>query len=219
MIITSKKPIIEMLDGLKGREKVFLAGCALCATTCRTGGQKQVDETAVILEKEGKKITGSVVLEPACSVLEVKRLYRKMNKEIEDSDIVLSLACGGGTQAIAEVIKTKEIYPANNTLFQGEISELSLKRAKFDQKCSLCGDCVLGLTNGICPVTCCPKELVNGPCGGVKNGKCETDKNLDCAWLLIYERLKEFGRLKDLKTIKAPKDHSKNRKPRDLVIK
>jgi len=144
---------------------------------------------------------------------------RKYGKEIEASDVMLSFTCGGGTQALVDVIKTKEVMPGNNTLFQGEITKQTIQEAHFSQKCSLCGDCMLSETGGICPVTLCPKGLLNGPCGGIKNGKCEVDSELDCVWLLIYDRLKKLGRLKGIKKRFPPKDHSKNKKPQNLSLK
>jgi len=219
MIITRQKSLSDILECLKPHKKIFLVGCTLCATTCKTGGEDQIKEMEKILQKEGKTVTGWAVLDPACSLLEVKRLYRKKGNEIDDADAILSLACGGGTQALTEIIKRKEVYPGNDTLFQGEITEASLRNIKFEQKCSLCGECVLAITGNLCPVTRCPKGLLNGPCGGVKDGKCEVDKELDCVWVLIYERLKELGRIKSMKEIRPPKDYSKNRSPQDLNVK
>ncbi|MFH1552085.1 MAG: methylenetetrahydrofolate reductase C-terminal domain-containing protein [Candidatus Omnitrophota bacterium] len=219
MIITRQKAFRDILEAIKGSKKVFLVGCTLCATTCKTGGEDQIKEMEEALRKEGKTVTGWAVLDPVCNLLEVKRLYRKRGKEIDDADAILSFACGGGTQAIVDIIPAKEVFPGNDTLFQGEITAQSLKKAQFDQKCSLCGECILVQTGGICPVTRCPKELINGPCGGVKKGKCEVDNELDCVWTLIYDRLKELGRLSEMKKVRAPRDHGKNRKPQNLVIK
>lgn len=219
MIITRRKDFKEILSFLKDAKQVFLLGCALCATTCKTGGENELKDMQKALEKEGKRVTGSAVLDPACSLLEVKRLYRGAREEIDESEGIVSLACGGGNQAVSEIIKDKEIFPANDTLFQGEITSLTLKESRFDQKCSLCGECVLAETGAICPTTRCSKGLVNGPCGGVKNGKCEVDARVDCAWLLIYEKLKRMGRLDTMKRIKPPKDHSKAKKPQNLIVK
>jgi len=216
MIITRQKPLSEVFDYIKKAKKVFLIGCNLCATVCKTGGEDQVKDMEKRLKENGKTVTGWAVLDPACNLLEIKRLYRKNSKEIDSADAILSLSCGGGTQAIIEIIKEKEVFPVNDTLFQGEITKLTLQKAQFDQKCSLCGDCMLAATGGICPVTRCAKGLVNGPCGGVKNGKCEVNNELDCAWILIYERLKKLGRLDEMKKIRSSKDYSKNVSPQKL---
>ncbi|MBU0570628.1 MAG: methylenetetrahydrofolate reductase C-terminal domain-containing protein [Candidatus Omnitrophica bacterium] len=218
MIITKQKPIEEILAAIKDAGKVFLAGCSLCATTCRTGGEKELKKLEKLLKANNKEVTGSVVLDPACNMLEVKRFCRKYRAVIDESDAVLSLACGGGTQAVSEALEGVRVYPGNNTLFQGEITKLTLQGGRFEQRCSLCGDCMLGETGGICPVTCCPKALLNGPCGGAKDGKCEIDKNMNCAWLLIYKNLKERGAISNMKTIHEPKDHSVNSNPQSLDI-
>ncbi|MDD3088885.1 MAG: methylenetetrahydrofolate reductase C-terminal domain-containing protein [Candidatus Omnitrophica bacterium] len=217
MIITKHKPFAEILSFLEGKERVFLIGCKLCATVCGTGGEAQMKALETELTGKGKTITGWSVLEPACSLIEVKKLFRARKDEINSSDAVLSFACGGGTQALAEGLAEKDIYPGNDTLFQGEVAEHSPRRSRFEQRCSTCGDCMLAVTGDLCPVTRCPKGLTNGPCGGVKNGKCEVDAELDCVWLLIYRRLKTLGRLEEMKKASAPKDHSKNKKPQRLT--
>jgi len=219
MIITKQKSKADILESLGKAKKVFLTGCSLCATVCKTGGEDQLKEFIAILEEEGKTITGWAVPEQACNFLEIKRLYRQKKAEIDSADAILSFSCGSGLQTLTGLLETKEVLPGNDTLFQGEITELSLKKSQFDQKCSLCGECMLAITGGICPITRCAKGLVNGPCGGVKNGKCEIDSDLDCGWLAIYERLKELGKLSAIKKRRPPKDNSKNKKPRTHIIK
>ena len=219
MIITKQKPKAEILDSLGKAKKIFLTGCSLCATVCKTGGEDQLKDFIDILKQEKKTVTGWSVLEQACNFLEVKRLYRQKKEEMDGADAILSFSCGSGLQTLSGLLKGKMVLPGNDTLFQGEIAELSLKKAQFDQKCSLCGECMLATTGGICPVTRCAKGLVNGPCGGVKNGKCEIDSDLDCAWLVIYERLKELGSLSSIKKRRPPKDNSKSKKPQKHIIK
>jgi len=218
MIITRQKPLEDMLEFVKGCKKIFLIGCNLCATTCKSGGEEEVKEIAEKLKKNGKVITGTAVLDPACSYLELKRLYRSHADEIDSADAVISLACGGGTQAAAELFKATRVYPGTDTLFQGEITRATLKERNFAQKCSLCGECILAVTGGICPVTRCPEGLLNGPCGGIKNGKCEVDKDMDCVWLIIYDKLRELDEVDLMKVVREPKDHSKNKKPQDLTV-
>ena len=210
---------MEILNNLKGKNKVFLMGCGLCASTCKTGGENEIQIMEEALVENGKKVTGGAVLEAACNLLEIKRLYRREKKEIDSSDAVLSMTCGGGTQGIIEIIEDADVSPANDTLFQGEITKNTLREAKFDQKCSLCGECTLTETGAICPVTRCPKSLINGPCGGVKWGKCEIDKDQDCVWVKIYDRLKRTDKLDSMKNIRMPRDHGKNKTPRSLTIK
>ena len=207
MIITKQKPIDEIFDYIKNDSAVFLAGCALCATTCKTGGEVEVQFLAGLLSAKGKKVTGWDILNPACYVLESKKLFRRKEKEISAAESIISLACGGGTQAIAEVLG-KPVYPANNTLFQGEILQLSPKQDHFEKKCLMCGECIVGSTAGICPVTRCPKGLRNGPCGGVNKGKCEVNPEQDCAWVLIYDRLKKLGQLGNMSIVEKARDYS-----------
>jgi len=124
------------------------------------------------------------------------------------------LACGLGVQSVIDNDRTgKAVLPACNTLFGAVVDS----EGNFLEKCSLCGECVLGLTAGICPVTLCPKGLLNGPCGGMNQGKCEVDKDKDCAWVLIYKALEKRGKLDQMRKIQPPKDFKKNIKPRKIA--
>lgn len=214
MIITKQKPLEEILKKLKDVQNIYITGCSLCATTCMTGGEKQILEMKERLEKEGKKITGYVVLDPSCHKLQARATLKKQKNELEKADAILCMACGDGAQTISSIADEIPVYPANDTLFIGEIERIG----HFSEKCRACGECELGWTAGICPVTCCAKGLLNGPCGGSKNGKCETDPENDCAWILIYERLKKAGKLEQLKQIKPPKDHSKTLHPMKITV-
>jgi len=210
MIITKQKPIEEILDYIKNDSTVFLVGCAVCATTCKTGGETEIKLLSELLSAKDKNVTGWDILNPACYILESKKLLRRKEKEIAAAKSIISLACGGGTQAIAEMIG-KPVYPANDTLFQGEIIRLSPQEDRFEKKCLLCGECIIGITGGICPVTRCPKGLRNGPCGGVNKGKCEVDSERDCVWVLISNKLKELGQLGNMEIISKARDYSKEK--------
>ncbi len=218
MIILEQKPYEEILKSLEGEKKVFLVGCSLCATTCRVGGEDELKEMGEKLEKEGKEIPGGVVLEAACQAIEVKKKFRERKDQIEEADSILVLACGGGAQSVrenAERIKIKKlVHPGLNTLFQGEVT----RGGHFEERCSLCGECVLEQTGTICPITRCTKGLLNGPCGGSSKGKCEVDSERDCAWDLIYKRLEEIGQLERMKEIKEAKNYSRSIKPHSLVL-
>lgn len=207
MIVTKQKPMSEILDKIRGYDKIFLAGCGVCATACGTGGEDALKKMRKLLGEKGKKVCGSSIIEPACNLMKVKKFYRDNLKEVGSADAVLSFACGGGTQAIAEIVPEKTVLPGNDTLFQGDVTRSTLKEKAFDKKCSLCGECLLAETAVICPVTRCSKGILNGPCGGAKNGKCEIDEGKDCAWILIYKKLKDSGSVAYLKKIKGPKDH------------
>ena len=117
MIITKQKPLEEILNYIKNDTDVFLIGCALCATTCKTGGEAEVKLLSALLSTKRVNVTGWDILNPACYILESKKLLRRKEKEIAAAEAIISLACGGGTQAIAE-ITGKPVYPANDTLFQ-----------------------------------------------------------------------------------------------------
>lgn len=215
MIITKQKEFSEVLRRLEGEEKVFLIGCGECSTTCKTGGETEVKAMQAALEKHGKIVTGYCIPSAPCVAAQVKLALAKNKKLIDSSDAILVLACGLGIQSIKDNSRSeKPIHVVCDTLFMGAVDA----GGAFLEKCSACGDCVLELTGMICPITRCPKSLLNGPCGGQNKGKCEVDNTRDCAWILIYNELKKRGKLELLKEIKPPKDHSKLSKPRQLAL-
>ena len=191
MIITQKKPKEELLAMLEGVTKVALVGCGQCASACQTGGEKELGEMKAFLEENGKEVVGSVLPDECCH----KLLVKKDLKAVRDAgaEAIVGLSCGDGVQTVADNVSIP-VYPANNTLFLGQIERVGM----FNEYCRMCGDCVLGSTGGVCPITRCAKSLVNGPCGGQKNGKCEVNPDNDCAWILIYKRLEATGQLDKL---------------------
>jgi len=215
MIITKQKDIKEILKYLEGENKIFLIGCGECSATCKTGGEEDVKKVKALLEKEGKTVTWYCVPEAPCIAAKVKLELAKNRKAIESSDAILVLACGLGIQSVKENLRIdKIVHVGCDTLFMGAIDSGGV----FLEKCSACGDCVLELTGLICPITRCPKGLLNGPCGGQDKGKCEVDKDKDCTWILIYNELKKQNKLHLLKEIQKPKDYSKSTKPRQLTL-
>ena len=212
MVVSEKKPIEELLGYLKGAKKVVLVGCGDCASACKTGGEPEIAEMKETLAANGIEVTGSVIIPTACNLLLGKKELKAVKDALKEADAVVSMACGDGTQTIMKNVKKQNIpvYPANDTLFIGEVERVG----KFEEACKACGECELGWTGGICPVTMCAKGLVNGACGGAKNGKCEVSPDNDCAWVLIYERLKALGQLDNMKEVRAPKDYSKQLNPR-----
>lgn len=215
MIISENKPFEEILGYIKDAKKVVLVGCNQCAATCKSGGEEEVLKMKEKLEIEGKQVLGYQLLDPACNLLKSKKDLKSLKNEIKEADAILSLACGDGTQTIVKNIKNKPVYPANNTLFIGEVKRVG----EFEEACKACGDCELAWTGGICPVTMCAKGLLNGACGGARDGKCEVNPENDCAWVLIYDRLKSIDQLENLLEIKEPKDYSKACNPRSLSLK
>ncbi len=212
MIITTKKPEEEVRDMLKKFKKIFIIGCGTCATTCQTGGEEQVKEW--VSKLEDKEVTGSVVVESPCDTRILKRDTRPFKKEIEEADAILCLGCGAGTQNVGEYFD-KIVIPGLNTKFLGKIERIG----RFYERCRACGDCVLFETGGICPIVRCAKGLLNGPCGGMFDGKCEAGGyERDCAWVLIYDRLKKWGMLENFKKFRPPRDNSKlQASPREVV--
>ena len=167
------------------------------------------------LESEGKTVLGYTILDPACNLLKSKKDLKSLKSELVNADAVLSLACGDGTQTIVKNLKKTPVYPGNNTMFIGETKRVG----EFEEACKACGECELGWTGGICPVTMCAKGLINGACGGAKNGKCEISQENDCAWVKIYERLKDINQLENLLEVRPMKDYSKQNNPRSLNLK
>lgn len=212
MIITKSKPREEILRTVKDRGKVFIVGCGTCATLCQTGGEDQVKELANLL---GDKASGKVVVETPCDLRILRKELNPHKKAIERADSVLALCCGSGAQAIVE-FTGKLVIPGVDTLFVGEAERIG----KFYERCRACGDCMLYETGGICPVVRCAKGLLNGPCGGMADGKCEAGGHVkDCAWVLIYRRLKEQGMEERFKEIRSVFDRSKRAQPQELIGK
>lgn len=190
MITAEQKPMQEIIQYIEPYDKILLLGCNECVTVCAAGGRKEVGLLASALKldrlKHGKTIDiKEITLERQCDPEYVEELV----SVIDDADAVLSMACGCGVQTIAERYNKKHVYPAVNTKFMGA----SLSQGVWTERCQGCGDCMLGITAGICPVTRCAKSLLNGPCGGTSNGQCEIGPETDCAWRLIWERLKALG--------------------------
>lgn len=213
MIITKQKPPNEVLNYLGDSKKIFIIGCAQCATVCKTGGEDEVKSMKEFLQEHGKEVTGAEIWNPPCHLLEVKKRVRESKEAILKSDAVLSMSCGDGTYTIFKGTD-KKVFPACDTLFLGEVE----RAGHFSEACSLCGDCTLYATGGYCPNTLCAKGLQNGPCGGAKDGKCEVSPDVDCGWILIYQRLKDIGELDRMRHIYPAKDYSKSVKPRKIIL-
>jgi ferredoxin len=214
MIITKQKDKKAILDYLTDDKNIFIAGCAQCSTVCKTGGEEEILAMKDYLTRHGKIISGSSVVDPPCHLVKAKKMYQQNKAQIDGADAILVMACGDGVQTLMDGTKMKKVYPALDTLFLGEV----LPNNRFIQKCSLCAECVLGETGALCPITLCPKGLLNGPCGGAKDKKCEVDKDIDCVWITIYQRLKELGQLSKMKKVHPPRDNAKRLSPRKLAL-
>ena len=204
MIITVSKPFPEITKNLSLYRRVFIVGCASCATKCQTGDDDALKNAALLLEKEGKEISGYLVLDTPCDIRIVRRDLGH-SPQVASCDVILVLACGSAVGAIEKVVD-KPIIPGLDPLFVGTTERIGV----YHEFCTICGKCILDKTAGICPRSRCPKGLVNGPCGGIVNGKCETDTDRDCAWVLIYNKMKRSGREKEIvEGYHAPKSYSK----------
>ena len=203
MIVTAQKPLEEILDFLSPYGDILIAGCDGCTQPPR--GLREAQTLGELIELAGRlrggdfRIKVTTVAKQCDSYLTVTTL----KSQTEDVEAILSLSCGLGVQTIAEVLPDVPVFPAQNTLFIGtEIRE----EGTFEERCAACGDCILSLTGGICPIARCAKGLLNGPCGGATNGKCEVDPEKDCAWYLIIKRLEKLGKLDVLEGIRAPRN-------------
>ena len=210
--ITKSKPFDEIKEYLDRFDRVFIIGCGTCATMTKTGGVEEVAEMSAQLQYLGKIVTGSTVIPTACDEM-TEVAMRENGQAIQDASCILVMACALGVQRAALYID-KPVIPALDTLFIG----IEESPGSFHEACAQCGQCILGETAGICPLTACHKGLVNGPCGGTNNGKCEVDKERDCAWTLIYQRLEKQGRLDLMKKYHPPKDWQVVPRPRVVKI-
>ncbi len=199
--ITQQKPLEEIERLLNGMGRVFIIGCGTCATLTQTGGMPEVEIMKNELSAKGKVVTGTAVVPVACDNL-TGDILKDMQSQMKQADTLLIMSCAFGVQTIARQMK-QMVIPALDTLFIGK----ETGAGEYNEICTQCGTCIIGETGGICPVTSCHKGLVNGPCGGTNNGKCEIDSNKDCAWTMIYCRLKELGRLDSMRAYQKPRNH------------
>jgi len=200
--ITEQKPLEEISEALSGVEKVYLVGCGTCATMCHTGGKSEVLDMKEKLEAAGKKVTGWMVVPTACDEL-TRDALEENAKNVEEADCILAMTCAFGVQTIT-LYTSKPVYPSLNTLFVGKEDT----PGHFIEICMQCGNCILARTAGICPLVRCAKSLLNGPCGGSVDGKCEISPDVPCAWQLIYDRLEALGQLDKLEEIVPIRDWS-----------
>lgn len=210
--ITRQKPFEEIEEQLANFDRLFIIGCGTCTTMTRTGGIDQVQEMKERLQEIGKRVSGWVVIPTACDEM-TETAMKENNRAIQDASCILAMPCALGVHRISLYI-SRPVIPALDTLFIA----VEDSPGYFHEVCAQCGQCFLGEMAGICPITACHKGLVNGPCGGTNNGKCEVDSEKDCAWTLIYERLKEQGRLDLMRKYQAPRNFQVVPRPRTIKI-
>jgi ferredoxin len=212
VIVAKPKPFEEVVDMLGDFSRVLVAGCGTCVAVCLAGGEKEAGILAsqlqlVFRDRDFKSFAATV--ERQCD----REFLTLLRDQVAQADAVVSLACGAGIQFIAEMYPDKPVFPGVDTSFIGVNEGAGI----WGERCKACNQCYLGLTGGICPVTMCAKSLLNGPCGGPSNGKCETSPDRDCAWVKIVERLKSQSRLDILAKITPPRDFRLSEHPAKLV--
>lgn len=204
MIISSQKEFNEILRALKDKN-IFIIGCGKCATKLHVGGEPEVLKMQKRLMRAGKNIVGWTVLSSACNISSWDDVLTR-NPGIGKSDALLVMSCGGGVSLISG-LSERQVYPALDTESLGGMRlEDTMK-----ELCGMCGECTVWEFGGICPVSRCPKGLLNGPCGGAMEGKCEVDERT-CAWDEIYERQTKLGKLENLGSVHEPRDHSRKKR-------
>ena len=218
MHATIQKSLDEILRFFDGEEKVFVVGCSNCAAKCKSGGETETKAMKERLEAKGISVTGWAV--PAnggslCKLSAAKELLNVDHKEeVESADSFLVLACGQGIHTVIDATDGGNVHPGCDTIFGGE----TVSDNFITEYCSLCGECIVEHTGGLCPVTLCAKGLLNGPCGGASEGKCEIFKERDCGWHLIYERLKLLGKVDLMRQYREPKNNLKSTGPRSITM-
>ncbi len=203
MIVAEQKPLEEIKALVGDAKNVLVVGCGTCVTVCFAGGAREAAIVSASLRMASKldgneKAVADVTVQRQCEW----EYLDEIAGQVAEADLVLSLGCGVGVQALAEHFSQAWVVPGLNTSFMG----LPTEQGIWAERCAACGNCVLGLTGGICPIARCSKSLLNGPCGGSENGHCEINPDIPCAWQLIYDRLSSMGRLDALMEIQPPKN-------------
>ncbi len=213
MIVAERKPFEEIETFIKNDQKILTVGCAGCVTVCLAGGEKEVGvlnaELAMSAREQGRSAEfDGITVQRQCDM----EFLAELDDRVAQYDAIISLACGAGIQFMAERFPDKPVFPGVNTNFIGVNRDVGW----YEEKCRACGNCQLGLTGGICPVTMCAKSLFNGPCGGTNDESCEVSKDQPCAWFMIHQRLKAQNRLDNILMINPINDW-RNIKPQTLI--
>ncbi|MCL0078162.1 methylenetetrahydrofolate reductase C-terminal domain-containing protein [Dehalococcoidia bacterium] len=217
MIVAEQKPLDEISRMIASYERVLILGCGTCMTVCDAGGEREVSFLHNALRVAQSKIGNGIrifweyTLKRQCD----PEFLELIVERVAEVDAVLSLGCGIGVQAVAERFPELPSLPGVNTSFMGMTRETGV----WDERCAACGDCRLEDTAGICPITRCTKGILNGPCAGTKNGKCEANKDMDCAWLLVYERLEKLAQLERMRRYYPPRNFRTIPRPRRIISK
>lgn len=202
MIVAESKPIKELLEMVKDFKKILVVGCKGCVTVCNVGGAKEVAILASTIRISGKKegldlVVGEHTLERQCD----PEYIDELKDVIGDYDAVISIACGVGPQFISERYPASKVFPGVNTKFMGG----AVEHGVWSERCAGCGTCLVHNFGGLCPIARCSKSLLNGPCGGSSNGKCEISSDVECIWDTVVLKMMEQDRLGELMEFKPPK--------------
>jgi ferredoxin len=216
VIVAEQKTFEEIKTLIGNARNILVVGCGTCVTVCFAGGSREAAILAASL-RMATKLAGSpkdvadVTVQRQCEW----EYLDPIADQVREADVVLSLGCGVGVQAIAERFPNAWVVPGLNTKFMG----MPLEQGVWAERCAACGDCILGLTGGICPIARCSKSLLNGPCGGSEDGHCEISPDVPCAWQLIYDRLSSLGKLEVLMDLQPPKNWRTSRDggPRKII--
>jgi len=217
LIVAEQKPLEEIRRMITPYQRVLFLGCGTCMTVCDAGGEREIsflhNALRLAQAKSGNGIHtfSEYTLKRQCDSEFLELLVDK----VSDVDAILSLGCGIGVQTIAECFPDIPVLPGVNTSFMGMAKEWGV----WDERCTACGDCRLAETASICPITRCTKGILNGPCAGTKNGKCEANKDMDCAWVLIYKRLERLGQLDKMRRYYPPRNFRVISRPKRIISK
>lgn len=184
-----KKPQ-ELSALLEGKDKIFVIACNKCFKEFTSVDEPDGDELAAFAGEQGRTVTGIAKLDFLCNRIQTQKALRELIPE--GTEYVAVVSCGLGAQTIADMTELVVIAAADSIHRRGHHPMALTKKA-----CDACAQCYLNITGGVCPIVDCAKSLVNGQCGGAKDGRCEVDPEKDCAWEKIYQRLKAQGRLKE----------------------
>ena len=216
MIVAEAKPIKELLEMVKDFKKILVVGCKGCVTVCNVGGAKEAAILASTIRISRKKegldvVVGEHTLERQCD----PEYIDELKDVIGDYSAVISIACGVGPQFLSERYPGAKVFPGVNTQFMGG----AVEHGVWEERCAGCGTCAIHLFGGLCPIARCSKSLLNGPCGGSSNGKCEISKDVDCVWDLIVTKMMEQDRLDELTVFRPPKSWTTARDggPRKMI--
>ena len=217
MIVAEQKPLEEIRRMITPYNRVLILGCGTCMTVCDAGGEREVSflhnalRLAQVKSGTGNHTFSEYTLKRQCDTEFLDLLAGRT----DDLDAILSLGCGIGVQTIAERFPGLPALPGVNTSFMGVTKESGV----WDERCAACGDCRLEETAGICPITRCTKGILNGPCAGTKNGKCEANQDMDCAWILIYKRLEQLQQLEKMRRYYPLRNFGTIPRPKRIVSK